>query len=79
MSINGGSNTPIDITKHDGDLVSKDVTINAVVRMPTGETASKTLIVTMQRAILKADREITGRWIIAGIKDAAAPASTKTS
>ena len=79
LSINGGSNTPIDITKHEGELVSKDVTINAVVKLPSGETAPKTFVVTMQRAVLKADREITGRWIIAAIKDAAAPAGGKTS
>jgi hypothetical protein len=79
LSINGGSNTPIDITKYDGDLMSKDVTINAVVKQPSGETAPKTLIVTMQRAVLKGDRDITGRWIIAAIKDAAGSPAGKTS
>jgi hypothetical protein len=79
LSINGGSNSPVDITKYDGELVSKDVTISANVRLPSGETAQKTLVVTMQRAVLKGDRDITGRWIIAAIKDAAAPAGTKTS
>src|SRR6266568_2033287 len=78
LSINGGSNSPVDITKYDGDLVSKDVTINAAVRLPSGDTAQKTFIVTLERAILKADREIAGRWIIAAIKDAGAPAG-KTS
>jgi hypothetical protein len=78
VSINGGSNSPVDITKYDGELVSKDVTISANVRLPSGETAQKTLVVTMQRAVLKGDRDITGRWIIAAIKDAGAPAG-KTS
>jgi hypothetical protein len=79
LSINGGSNSPVDITKYDGDLVSKEVTIDATVKLPSGETAQKRFVVTMQRAILKGDREITGRWIIAGIKDTAAPAGVKTS
>jgi hypothetical protein len=78
LSINGGSNSPVDITKYEGDLVSKDVTLTANVRLPSGDTARKTLVVTMQRAILKGDREITGRWIIAAIKEAGAPAG-KTS
>ncbi len=78
LSINGGSNAPVDITKYDGELVSKDVTISATVRLPSGETAQKTFVVTMQRAVLKGDRELTGRWIIAAIKDAGAPAG-KTS
>jgi hypothetical protein len=78
VSINGGSNSPVDLTKYDGELVSKDVTISANVRLPSGETAQKTLVVTMQRAVLKGDRDITGRWIIAAIKDAGAP-SGKTS
>ncbi len=79
LSINGGSNSPVDITKYDGDLVSKDVTINAAVRLPSGDTAQKTFIVTLERAILKGDREIAGRWIIAVIKDAAAGGGGKTS
>jgi hypothetical protein len=70
---------PIDLTKYDGELVSKDVTISADVKLPDGQTAKKTLVVTMQRALLKGDKEITGRWIITDIKDAAAPAGTKTS
>src|SRR5204863_394997 len=72
LSIDGGSNSPVDITRYDGELVSKDVMINAAVKLPSGGTAQKTFILTMERAILKADREITGRWIIAAIKDAAA-------
>jgi hypothetical protein len=68
---------PIDVTKYDGELISKDVTIDAPVRLPTGQTAQKTLLVTMQRAILKGEKgEITGRWIITSIRDASGSAST---
>jgi len=79
LSINGGSNTPVEITKYDGELVSKDVTIDAAVRLPSGDTAQKKYVVTMQRAVLKADHEITGRWIIANIKDAGGTGAGKTS
>jgi hypothetical protein len=70
---------PIDLTKYDGELVSKDVTISADVKLPDGQSAKKTMVVTMERALLKGDKDITGRWIITGIRDAATPADTKTS
>jgi hypothetical protein len=61
--------TAVGPERHDGDLASKEVTISAPVRLPSGQTSQKTLIVTMQRAILKGEKEITGRWIITGIKE----------
>jgi hypothetical protein len=78
MSINGGP-THVDVTKYDGELVSKEVSITAPVRLPSGQTAQKSYVVTMQRAILQADKELTGRWIITAIKDAAGAASTPRS
>src|SRR5438093_10101200 len=70
---------PPDYRKYDGELVSKDVTVSANVKLPSGQSTQKTLLVTMQRAVLKADKDITGRWIITNVKDTAAPAGTKTS
>lgn len=70
---------PVDLAKYDGDLVSKDVTVSASVKLPSGQTVPKTLIVTMQRAVLRGDRDVTGRWIITSVKDTAAGAGTKTS
>ena len=69
----------VDITQYDGDLVTKEVTIAAPVKAPDGTTADKTLVVTMQRAVLKGETEITGKWIITGVRDATASAATKTS
>jgi hypothetical protein len=40
---------PFSAEKFQGDLVSKDVTLNAQVRMPDGQTANKALVVTIQR------------------------------
>jgi hypothetical protein len=78
MSINGGP-THVDVAKYDGELVSKEVSIAAPVKLPNGQTAQKNYIVTMQRAILQADKEMPGRWIITRIKDAAGAASTPRS
>jgi hypothetical protein len=70
---------PPDYKKYDGELVSKDVTVSANVKLPNGQATQKTLIATMQRAVLKGDKEIAGRWIITSVKDTSAAAGTKTS
>ncbi len=79
MSINAGGRTAIDVTKYEGEMLSKEVTVAAPVRMPSGETAQKTYIMALQRAVLKGDKEIVGRWIITGCRDASASPATKTS
>ena len=58
----------VDITKYDGQIGSKDLTIEAPIRLPDGRIVQRMLIVTMQHAVLKADREMVGRWIITGIR-----------
>lgn len=58
----------VDITKYDGQIGSKDLTIEAPIRLPDGRIVQRMLIVTMQHALLKADREMVGRWIITGIR-----------
>ncbi|HKB09802.1 MAG TPA: hypothetical protein VKD69_04070 [Vicinamibacterales bacterium] len=78
MSINGGP-THVDVTKYDGELVSKEVSIAAPVKLPDGQTAQKNYVVTMQRALLHGERELTGRWIITSIKDASGAAATPRS
>ena len=78
MSVEDPAN-PIDVTKYDAELVTKDVTVQAPVRMPDGSTTEKTLVVTMQRARLTGDREIEGRWIITAVKDGSAAATTPRS
>lgn len=60
---------PIDVTEYDGDLIAKDVTVDAKVKRPDGTIVDRTLVVTMEKANLKGsngDRE--GRWIITDIK-----------
>src|SRR5262249_42787123 len=60
---------PPDFRKYDGDLASKDVTVSANVKLPNGQTTQKNLLVTMQRAVLKADKDLVGRWIITSVRD----------
>lgn len=78
LSVNTGS-THVDIAKYEGELVSKDVTIAAPVKLPSGDTANKRLLMTLQRAMLKGDKEITGRWVITGLKDLSGAPSTPRS
>src|SRR5262249_45900774 len=75
LSINAGR-TAIDVTKYEGELASKDVTVSAPVRLPDGTTAQKTFVITLRRATLRGDQDISGRWIVTGYKDvpAARPA-----
>jgi hypothetical protein len=76
QSVNAGR-TAIDVTKYDGEVLSKDVTVSAPVRMPSGETIDKTLVLTLQRAVLKGDKEINGRWIVTKFRDDAPATANK--
>src|SRR4051794_32293524 len=48
MSINGGR-THVDVAQYDGELVTKEVAVSAPVKLPNGQTAQKTFVITMQR------------------------------
>jgi hypothetical protein len=64
-----------DVAHYIGDLIEKDVTVDASVRMPDGQTVQKTLVVTASRTVMKNEtgETLTGRWIITGVKEARAP------
>jgi hypothetical protein len=54
-----------------GELVSKDVTVDAEVRSPDGQTSQKTLVITMQRVTGTLNgQQRDGRWIITRIQGA---------
>lgn len=58
-----------DVQKFEGELLSKDVTLNADFRTPDGQTAQKSLVVTIQRVVGKMDgTDRTGRSIITRIQ-----------
>ena len=50
----------------DGQIVTKDVTLDAPVILPDGQTIQKTLVVTLQHA--RGDNA----WMVTGFRDAAA-------
>jgi hypothetical protein len=58
----------VDVTGGAGELITKDVTINADVRAPSGETTQKKMVVTLQRALMTVGgKPQTGRWVITKI------------
>jgi len=63
---------PIDVTAFDGEIKSKDVTIEGSVKPETGDAVTKKFVMTLKQAILKnvngKDRE--GRWVVTDRKDA---------
>ncbi len=54
--------------------VTTDLTYTANVRTPDNQTTKKTLVLTLQRVILKdaAGKVIEGKWMITGLKEGAA-------
>lgn len=60
---------PVDLTKVDGELVSKEVTVDADLRLPSGQSTKKTYTLTLQRALLKGPKgDINGRWVITDLR-----------
>lgn len=53
----------------DGQMVTKDVTVDAPVILPDGQTRRKTLVVTLQRTSGGSSR----RWMVTGVRDSARP------
>jgi hypothetical protein len=71
LSLSTPNSPAPDLSKADGQMESKDVAITATIRMRDGSTAQKNLVVTMQRALIKATpADKTGRWIFAAVKAA---------
>jgi hypothetical protein len=66
------SRNPVDVTAYDGEISSKDITIEGKVKPPTGDTVTKTFIFTMQRATLKNvnGKDKVGQWVITGRREA---------
>jgi len=62
---------PVNVGQYDGELITKDITIRANVRMPDDQSAEKQFVVTIERAELKnaAGDSRNGRWIITGIRE----------
>ena len=58
---------PVDVQQYDGELLTKQVTIDATVEMGDSSEA-RTMVVTLQKVVLGAgDDMIEGRWVISNI------------
>lgn len=79
LSLRDPASSPVDLSRRDGELVSKEVTITATVRKADEPAADRTLVVAMQRAVLTGEPEVAGKWIITDVRDATASPDTKTS
>jgi hypothetical protein len=65
------SRDPVNVTDYDGEVVSKDVTIDAKVKLPDGTSVDKKFVFTIQRATLTGvvgkdgkPGSLVGRWVI---------------
>ncbi len=76
-SLTGPGQPDVDISNMDVELVSKQVTVNAQVRTPEGQTVPRTLIFTFQRAAANEGGQAReGRWLITSLQQ---QGSTPTS
>jgi hypothetical protein len=59
-----------DVAALDGQIVEKDVTVDADVRSPEGQSTRKTLVVTLQRCVMNdgGGKSQTGRWIVTRVR-----------
>jgi hypothetical protein len=67
-----------DVLAMEGNMIEKDVTVEANVKMADGQTVTKTLVVTIERAVMAepGQEPKEGRWIVTRVREAqAAPAS----
>ena len=64
-----------DVAHYEGDVIEKDITVDAKVKLPDGQTVQKNLVVTAARTVMKNEKgeTLTGRWIITSVKEAQAP------
>jgi hypothetical protein len=72
LSLTRPNGATVDASQYDGQLVTKEITINATVRDPKGQTASKPLKALLQRAVVKNEKgeDLKGRWIVTSVAPA---------
>jgi nitrogen fixation protein FixH len=67
-SLNQPGQPAFDASAFEGELLKKEVTVDAEVRSPTGDSSKKTLTISLERvAGTLAGKQREGRWIIAKI------------
>jgi hypothetical protein len=62
---------PVDVTALDGELATKEVTVDAKIKQPDGQVVNKTLVFSMAQARMKRPdgTPLVGRWIITDFKE----------
>ena len=61
---------PADAAALAGEMASKQVTVDATVRLPAGTTTRKIYVVTLQRAVWRGPTGVlAGRWIVTALKE----------
>ena len=71
--------TNVTPTRQNGVMVWKEVSIAAPVQLPSGQTAEKNFVITMQRTRPGRDPNVTAGWTITAITETQAPASSPRS
>lgn len=61
----------LDLSAAGGEVVSKEVTLRAEVRLPVEGTADRILTVTLERAVATSPRRIEGQWIVTAFREEA--------
>lgn len=69
LSLSRPNGATVDATKFDGELTTKEILLDASVKQPDGQSATKKLKATMQRAKIKDEtgKDVIGRWIVTTI------------
>ena len=68
-SLTAPGQSDVDVSGMNVELITKQVTVNAEVRDPSGNTSNKTYVFTLQKAVATGGpEERDGRWIITAIR-----------
>jgi hypothetical protein len=72
LSLSRPNGATVDATRYDGQLVTKEITLNATVRSPQGQTSTKPMKALLQRAMVKDEsgKDLKGRWIVTSVTGA---------
>jgi hypothetical protein len=72
LSLTRPNGATVDATQYDGQISTKEITINATVRTPQGQTTTKPMKALLQRAVVKNEKgeDLKGRWIVTSVAPA---------
>lgn len=59
---------PVDATRGTISLATRDVTLEADVRLPDGTTKAERIVITIQRAQVEGESPRQGAWVVTGLR-----------